>query len=1542
MIGKNKLRWLALLLSVATVINLLPLTIGATNKVTAAETEPSDGSTDTDTITGSDNGDGTWTGSYLSYNEESGKLERQTTTAEIFAPEKLINSNLTSGWYVVLGEESYTSSIKISGDVHLILAEGAILYATEFGIDLSDGNSLTFYAQSLPQYKDDGSLDTEKTTTGKICAGDAYNANFGIPGIGVNTYSDSVICGTLTINGGIIEAAGSRNAPGIGGSQSVGKITINGGYVDAKGFYEPAIGTLFGCESGDYLTINGGTVIADALTHSDWGISPTCIGCDSPYCSSSFPVTINGFDFIRLIGASTVFMEAPTVNSDFNFRVRVGNDLDHLTDLEKSDVTSSIYTEYNAIEMIQCMSHVTIDVPGDNNDPETHISTCKWCGNVASDTPHSFNPFSGLCSCGLWKGEYLEYNFDTMSVSTKVGVATVLTGNETELTDGATYVAIGDVELCSPTFELSDTAEIILADGATLRFKGSDGSQTQILAKKLVISAQSTPLCDAGGVVSNNNKAGTLIIDGCCITDELYIYGGIVKLSGSSAYIEADDVIMSGGMLDVVGNSSSAVINANVSIYENAYIKAHNLNETKTAAFGGSVNFAEKLRICVTGDEGRVLPGDRESVISTDSLVTIEPCTDATHETDVTDENDNHVLTCKWCGSSFAIHVFDNESNLCSCGLWGGDYLEYNSKTKQYETKTATATVITKDMTELTEGWYVAIGKVFSSISSVSGDVHIILTDGSHLYTSSIQMEDNSNLHIYGQSTPIFDEYGDIDSSSKTGVLEPLSEHESLKGSNCTLTVDSGVVLMAALPEVNTIQISSVTVNGGYLYAYGCEDASAIVANVTIYGGRLFAKGNIYGVNGQVRVNDFDYIEIMGNSQAVMGTVFIFEGLHVRIASVDNYDPTYFLFEDFEDYELYDYATWLTFEHCPHDLSLKYKDADVHNESCKWCGLDRDVAHDFDEETSICDCGAWSGSYLEYNSKTKQYETKTATATVITEDMSKLTEGWYVAIGNIFSNISSISGDVHIILTDGSHLYTGSIQMEDSSNLHIYGQSTPIFDEYGFLDDEKCKTGVLDPLSDQESLKGSNCTLTVDSGVAWMETYRYNTIQISSVTVNGGYLYAYTAGNVSAIVANVTINGGRLFANAEKYGVNGQVRVNDFDYIEIMGNSQAVMGTVFIFEGLHVRIASVDNYDPTYFLFEDFEDYELYDYATWLTFEHCPHDLSLKYKDADVHNESCKWCGLDRDVAHDFDEETSICDCGKSGISTRVIGYTLTLDGKIGVNFYMKLTDEIAGSETAYMHFVLPDGSTCDVPVSDAKERVIDGKTYYVFSCYVAAYEMTGNICAQIKEGELSGTLYSFTIREYAEYIIDNPTDYTEGDVAFAKALLNYGAAAQTYFKVETDDLANKDLSDADKKITELTADDLASFAKEPTSKEGIGTFIGFNLALGSETSLRAYFELWSDVKISDVIFTINGTQVKAERVGDYYRIAANNIKAFELDNDITFAATVGDEVLTFECSAMSYCHSILNIETSEDYPATLKTLISAIRAYQLASEIYN
>lgn len=1843
MIGKNKTRWLAFLLSVATVINLLPLTIGATNKVTAAESEPSDSSTTTDTITGTDNGDGTWTGSYLSYNEESGELEQQTTTATIVTGYGGTGHTLASGWYVALDRLTYADPLKISGDVHLILADGASVYTTDAScIDLTEGNSLTIYAQSKPKYKDDGSLDTEKTTTGRLYTGNSFE--LGISGIGTRNGSDSLICGTLTINGGIIEAASSGNAPGIGGGWSVGKITINGGYVDVKGNGAPAIGTLDGWVSGsdEYLTINGGTLIADSSTHSHYAHG---IGSSS---SPSFPVTINGFDFIRLSGSSSAFEEAPTINNDFYFRISVGDDLDHLTDLENSDVTSSIYTEYNAIEMIPCLTHVLLY---ECNDSETHTSTCKLCGKVEYKEPHEFDASSGLCACGLWKGEYLDFDSETMSYKKQTTTATVLTGDETVL--NGYYVAIGEVEICSSTFEMNSSL-IILADGAKLRIKGPDGSPTQIHVDAVSICAQSIPLYSKGGVVDENkNRAGAMIIDGCISGYGMDINGGIVSLGGSSAQIDVHHINMFGGLLDVAGNNPSGVIDASIGVYAPSCIKARNLNETKTAAIVGWVEIDESLKVCVTGDDGCVLPDELDSVFGSHSSVMIEPCTDETHTADTDqDTSDSHALTCKWCGSTFASHDFDKESGLCSCGLWHGIYLEYNHKTKKYDTKTATAkvltgretvltegwyvatgacnwkisklsiygdvriiladnanlsiytnlnsitqivledarediisshlciyaqsepvldedgnpdpernssgwlaihgiirgknhatttieggivaiflepgqnaialsgdltinggtiainlqnlqavdglvtinnlkylkvegqplsslpllsetvrfadglyvrvtddngyvaskdvgsvitgnaknikiepctdathklgikykdanvhsevcewcgyahdiahvfdedtgkcicnfwsgsyleynsetksydtkttvaTVITEDMTTLTEGWYVVIGEIYlyNSRLTIEGNVNIILADGSHYGAfDGIGINDSSHLHIYAQSKPVYNGIGSIDfDKDKSGVLtvweyrgdnvyETAISSTSRSTDDGSLTIDGGYISIVS--AVDSVLLNSVTINGGYLEWNSDECQSAVTAkSFTINGGCfiLDVPYITYGINAPVTINGLDYIYIAAESCAFLQNVTITKGLYVRMQDNNSRETDEYL--PFEDQSSLLYSgEYIIIEPCTHDLSITCKDSDTHNESCDWCGLDQDIAHSFDEKTGICECGVWGGSYLEYNSTTKSFETKTATATVITGNETKLTEGWYVVIGYIDSSITSMSGDVHIILADDSYLSTFSIEMDAGSNLRIYGQSTPIFDEYGDIDSNS-KTGEISIAGDQEALKGGyNCTLTVDGGVAWINAVEKIAINIGSVTLNGGYLVvdgtssSYTN---TAIAANVTINGGRLFVNGSKYGINGSITINDFDHIKIMGNIQAITGVVYILEGLRVRIASVANdEDPTYIPFEDFKDYELSSDATWLTFEPCTsetHEMNENKtpicKDENVHTAICEWCGTTYDAVHEYDKDTGKCICGKDGISTSVIGYTLTLDGKIGVNFYMELSDEIASSATAYMHFILPDGSTLDIPVSDAKERIIDGKTYYVFSCYVAAYEMTSDIYAQIKEGELSGTLYDFTIREYAEYIINNPSDYTEGDVAFAKSLLNYGAAAQTYFEVEADDLANKNLDDTDKAITELTAEDLVSFAKEPISKEGVGTFVGFNLALGSETSLRAYFDLWDGVNIGDVVFTVNGVIVKTERAGDYYRIAADNIKAFDLDEDITFTATVGDEVLTFECSAMSYCHSVLIKETSDNYPATLKTLLSAMRAYQLASEIY-
>ena len=97
----------------------------------------------------------------------------------------------------------------------------------------------------------------------------------------------------------------------------------------------------------------------------------------------------------------------------------------------------------------------------------------------------------------------------------------------------------------------------------------------------------------------------------------------------------------------------------------------------------------------------------------------------------------------------------------------------------------------------------------------------------------------------------------------------------------------------------------------------------------------------------------------------------------------------------------------------------------------------------------------------------------------------------------------------------------------------------------------------------------------------------------------------------------------------------------------------------------------------------------------------------------------------------------------------------------------MELTDDIVNDESAYMNFTLPNGTTSKVYVSGTHEdgstattdtTVKDGVTYYVFTCEVAAKEMTSDIKAQMigNNGEKTGKVYTYTVKEYADYILSH------------------------------------------------------------------------------------------------------------------------------------------------------------------------------------------
>ena len=167
-------------------------------------------------------------------------------------------------WYVAQGDVTIESRVTVTGDVHLILADGCNL-TVNGGIYVSSwtASKLTIYGQ--------------ENGTGELYAYASSGSDYA--GIGGNKepYGTS---GEITINGGNITAVGDGIGAGIGGGDMGGFecITINGGTVTATGGNNggsSGIGTFEGGNTSGTITISGGTVMATGTNH---GIDASFMG----------------------------------------------------------------------------------------------------------------------------------------------------------------------------------------------------------------------------------------------------------------------------------------------------------------------------------------------------------------------------------------------------------------------------------------------------------------------------------------------------------------------------------------------------------------------------------------------------------------------------------------------------------------------------------------------------------------------------------------------------------------------------------------------------------------------------------------------------------------------------------------------------------------------------------------------------------------------------------------------------------------------------------------------------------------------------------------------------------------------------------------------------------------------------------------------------------------------------------------------------------------------------------------------------------------
>ncbi len=242
------------------------------------------------------------------------------------------------------------------------------------------------------------------------------------------------------------------------------------------------------------------------------------------------------------------------------------------------------------------------------------------------------------------------------------------------------------------------------------------------------------------------------------------------------------------------------------------------------------------------------------------------------------------------------------------------------------------------------------------------------------------------------------------------------------------------------------------------------------------------------------------------------------------------------------------------------------------------------------QSTSYLSCDENGQNWVE--STCTDY-TELTSANALTDWGAADTTKWYVATGDVTIDSVTVTGDVHLILTDGCHLTTtGGINVADDDNdpstpspnsLTIYAQSTG--ENMGKLS-SSVPGSDMSSRQTQAAIGGGDGqdagTITINGGSIRADaydydaesTYRHSGAAIGggnsggggTVTVNGGVITA--KGGCGAGIGSgedgtggvVIINGGTVTAESGGSGVGMGWCGSDFDRIEINGGAVTAIG----------------------------------------------------------------------------------------------------------------------------------------------------------------------------------------------------------------------------------------------------------------------------------------------------------------------------------------------------------------------------------------------
>ena len=266
--------------------------------------------------------------------------------------------------------------------------------------------------------------------------------------------------------------------------------------------------------------------------------------------------------------------------------------------------------------------------------------------------------------------------------------------------------------------------------------------------------------------------------------------------------------------------------------------------------------------------------------------------------------------------------------------------------------------------------------------------------------------------------------------------------------------------------------------------------------------------------------------------------------------------------------------------------------------------------------------------------------------------------------------------------------------------------------------------------------------------------------------------------------------------------------------------------------------------------------------------------------------------------------------------------WNLVLGEGIRMNFVANVTADQAENATVE---VVVNGTSETFAMNNLP---VNEEGFAVVTAEVSAAQMTDTVTLIFTVNGEQVTK-EYTVRQYADYVLDDANGFDDVTKALVQAMLHYGAAAQDYFDYNEGSFANLNISDT---VTNA----IQNVEAVPATGETAGiVHYGSTLVYRDKVAVRVYFKLTGDAAIGDYTFTANGEKAKVnEGSNGLYYVEVADIAPQNLDKAVTVVVNGG---LTVTYSPLNY---ICRMSGKTD-DAALKTLLQQLYDYYVAAAAY-